>query len=434
MNNEYIIPEGFYISSNVSEGQISPHLYALEGKNLTIEFSTSGEELDCNIIEFKSNFPDGYKEFYNDYDQFIIQRTKDNNITYINVINHNNENKTSDNKITISIYSKNQDHIAGSDISKLAYKLKYDTHPYIPLKPKANVILLGFSKFIHIRTMRIVTFNIHFAHITEIIYTKILIITVNIKYKLFLRGLQESTTKKVECKLSDNNFNNQDKFNCTFDVNENEIDNIQIDKNLEFKDQDIDIIGITPIANKFMNNLQNVGDNDIFNKTLYILDEATSSIDNDNNEFNITGTINDKQFNYESLNLTINSDYSDEIHNISCKAIKNNDDYYTLQCNSKNEIKAKLDSAFSDLGNENLIVNFIDNNTINFKKIEDHDVIKPSSSKGLSTTVIVGIIIAGVILLILIITIIICLKKKKPKIEETNDDSSIKKDVSSTNL
>ena len=464
MNNVHsTIPEGFYISSNISEGQRSPHLYTLVGKNLTIEFSTSGEELDCNIIEFQKSFPEGYEEFYNDYDQFIIQRTNDNNITYIDVINDNYDNITSD-KIIISIYSKNQGHIAGSDISKLAYSIKYDTHPYIPLDdnimtdnytenvtdnytenisdtvivqiPKANVILLGFSKFIYIRTMRIVSFNIHFAHITEIIVTKILYITVNIKYKLSLRGLEESTTKKVECNLLDNNFNNQDKFNCTFDVNENEIDNIEIDKNLEFKDQNIDIIGVTPIAHKFMNNLQNVGDSDIFNKKLYILDEATSSIDNDNNLFNITGTINDKQFNYESLNLTINSDNSDEIHNISCKVLKTNDEIYTLQCNSKKEIKAQLDSAFSDLGNENLIVNFKDNtnNTIDFKEIENGPIKKPSSNKGLSNGVIVSLIVAGVALLILIITIIICLKKKKPKIEETNEDSTIKKDVSSTNL
>ena len=34
------IPEGFYISSNLSESQKTPHLYTLEGKNMTIEFSS----------------------------------------------------------------------------------------------------------------------------------------------------------------------------------------------------------------------------------------------------------------------------------------------------------------------------------------------------------------------------------------------------------
>ena len=281
-------------------------------------------------------------------------------------------------------------------------------------KPKANVILLGFAKFIYIRTMRIVTFDVYFAHIREIIYTKILIITVNIKYKLFLRGLEESTTKNVECKIIDNNLNNLDKFNCSFDVNEKEIDNIKID-NLEFKDQDIDIIGETPLAKKFINNIQNIGDNDIFNKKLYILDNATSSIDNDNNSFNITGTINNKQFNYKNLNLTINSENLDEIHNISCNIIKINDENYTLQCNSKKGIKAQLDNAFSDLGNENLIVNFIDNatNIIDFK--ESDDQFKPIDKKrGLSTGGIIGIIAGCIGALAIIITIIICLNKKKP--------------------
>ena len=43
-----------------------------------------------------------------------------------------------------------------------------------------------------------------------------------------------------------------------------------------------------------MNNLQNLGNPDLFNKKLYILDKSTNKIDNDKKELNITGIIDDK--------------------------------------------------------------------------------------------------------------------------------------------
>ena len=54
-----------------------------------------------------------------------------------------------------------------------------------------------------------------------------------------------------------------------------------------------------------------------------------------------------------------NSDYS---KNVSCKVIKLNEDEkeYTLQCNPNDDDILDLNGAFSELGNENLIVNFLD--------------------------------------------------------------------------
>jgi hypothetical protein len=53
--------------------------------------------------------------------------------------------------------------------------------------------------------------------------------------------------------------------------------------------------------------------------------------------------------------------------------IRLNEEEYTLQCNSNDEIKGDLKGAFSELNNENLIVNFLDNsdNSFNFTTIED---------------------------------------------------------------
>ena len=118
-----------------------------------------------------------------------------------------------------------------------------------------------------------------------------------------------------------------------------------------------------------MNNLQNLGDVDMFNKKIYIMDEAISIMDNKKKEFNITGIINDKNFNYNSLKLIVNSnEKSDKSYNISCNSINNNENKYTIKCKTKDKMKANLTGSFADLGNENLIVNFkdISSNSIDF--------------------------------------------------------------------
>ena len=269
----------------------------------------------------------------------------------------------------------------------------------------------------------------------EVIYTKILIITVKIKYRQSLRRLQDnSESRQAECTLLDNKFENIDNFNCTLETNGEEIENMQIEK-YDFKDQQVSIIGETSISKAYKNNLQNVGDNDIFNKKLYILDNATRSIDNENNEFNITGTINDKSFNYENVKLSLNSKNEDEKpQEISCKVIKKDDNNYILNYKTDDQMKAELDGVFADLGNENLIVNFIDegNSTINFEQ-NYNGIIFSKKKKGLSSGAIAGIVIACCLALIIAVSLAICLRKKKEIITTTQETSS-NRDITSANF
>jgi Mg-chelatase subunit ChlD len=423
------IPAGFMISSHLSEGQKTPHLYTFDGRNITIEMTYFGKELVCKIIKYKL-YQTGSEELYVDYSQFIINRRVKMDKIYIDVIqkiqeNEENEGNTTSNKLIVSIFSNNTGHVAGDNITSLSYSMRYETHPFIeteldngtdftdqnytdiiydndtnivnntdmtntdaasekksdienndpnqpPIRPKANVFLLGFAKFIYVRAIKISYFSVYFARIREVIYTKILIITVKIKYRLSLRRLEDnSESKQAECTLLDNKFENIDNFNCTLETNGEEIENMQIEK-YDFQDQQVGIIGETSISKAYKNNLQNVGDNDIFNKKLYILDNATRSIDNEHNEFNITGTINDKSFNYENVKLSLNSE-NEKPQDISCKVIKKDDNNYILNCKTDDQMKAELDGVFADLGNENLIVNFVDegNSTINFEQNYD---------------------------------------------------------------
>ena len=462
------IPAGFMISSHLSEGQKTPHLYTFEGRNITIEISYIGVELIFKIIKYKI-YQTGTEEFYEDYSGFIIKRREEKNKKYIDVIqriqeNEENEGNTTSSKLILSIFSNNTDHVAGNNTTSISYSMRYETHPYIDFDDDtdyisenntvidtennteveidipppftyltADVILLGFSKFIYIKEVKISYFSIYFGCIGQVAYTKILIVTVKIQYKLSLRKLQDETTQ-AKCELLDNEFKNINKFVCTLNTNGEEIDNIKID-NYDFQNQTVNIIEETAIAKKYKNNLQNVG-NDLFNKKLYILDNAARSVDNQHNEFNITGTMNEI-FNYEKVKLTINTENANEgYQNVSCKVIKVSDVDYILNCKTENELKAELKGVFADLGNANLIVHFIDegNSTIDFEPIlpEGGIVNKTSEKKKrFSAWAIIGIIIACSVAVLIILIIIVCLYHKKQVIVQ---DTAANKDFSTDNL
>ena len=208
------VPERFSIFSNLFENQKNPHLYTLLGKNITLEFSILGEELDYKILKYNHNYPTGSEELFIDSPQFNIQRNETNNKKYINAFILEDNNSTSD-KMILSIFSKNEGHIASSNSSNLNYNFKYFTHPYIGkeknntensvapspnLKPKGKVIFLGFSKYTYRKTNKIIYFSMHFARVKKVVYSEILIITVNIRYKVIKRRLQENEKKQGECK------------------------------------------------------------------------------------------------------------------------------------------------------------------------------------------------------------------------------------------
>ena len=440
------IPKNYYIFSNLEINGTTPHLYTLE-KNpslenkFIIEFYIFGEELDFKILNYQ-NYVDGIIDYYNDYDKYIIEKTNNSNKLSVNITQSNDENTTFD-KIILSIYSSNKDHIAGSNITNLSYAFKYKTDheeynetEEIKVVTKINIILLGFAKFTYVRNLKICYFFIYFVYIKQTIYAKQLIINIHIRYGKLLRGLQENVSTKSVCKLVENEFDNQKKYNCTFETNGEEIENIQIDKNIESGDGDIEFsdIDISPIGLKYINNLQNVGDSDPFEKKLYILYNSKVVVDNDNNEFNITGNISDNGFNYKNLNLELAllENSNEKNGNISCISIDEGENIFTLKCNTDNEMKGQITSAFSNLGNENLLVNFLDsgNNTeLNFEqklpnisKYKYNIYIK--SSGGISTGGIIAIIIPCIAIFVIVSVIVILSLKKKPNIKENMTISS----------
>ena len=91
----FFLPESYYIFSNLSPGQKSPHLFAIKmeqqlNQKLRIEFASSGKELDCKVLQYK-NYIKGSEEYYEDYNEFKIARSENMGKTYIDITQANNE-------------------------------------------------------------------------------------------------------------------------------------------------------------------------------------------------------------------------------------------------------------------------------------------------------------------------------------------------------
>ena len=456
-----------------------------------IEFEKiDNDELDIKILNYQ-NYVDNIIDLYNDFNEYDIEKISISNKIYLKVRKKYYKDSF-DKKIIISIFSSNKDHIPSSNLSyvfkyttdykefplpifstelmtesnfvsqeteffestynliqttntvktthnivqtQTTYNIIQTTNTVIPnVVIKIRVIILGFAKFTYITSNKIINFFIYFAYIEKTVYSKKIVINTNIKYKTSKRFLQTESKQKGECVLIEDDSNNQKKYKCSIETNGEEIDNIKLDKNITSDDNNIDFSNkeISPMGINYINKLQDVGDTDIFDgKKLYILENAEVNIDNDKNELNITGNITDNNFNYDKINLEmiLIDNNEEKSENISCIPNKENNKY-NLKCNTKNEMSGKLNSAYANLGNANLIIDISDSNkkTINFEQIfSDNNGKKNYKSKkgGLSTGGIIAIIIPCIVILIGLIIIIIYYKTKKPKIVELNTNTTV---------
>ena len=122
------IPEGFYIFNNLVPGEKNPHQYTIKmdptpGKDVRIEFSASGSELNCKVLKYNS-YVVGSEELYSDYNEYDIRRETRLGKTYIYVTQSTDPNNMI-NEVIVSIFSSNEGNAASSDYSKLEYSLRY---------------------------------------------------------------------------------------------------------------------------------------------------------------------------------------------------------------------------------------------------------------------------------------------------------------------
>ena len=284
-----------------------------------------------------------------------------------------------------------------------------------------SIFLLGYDKYEYDINMKKIAFNCYFYKLKEVTFPNEIYMLININYKT-LRTLQKrekinNEENKSKCTLSSTNIKNQVKYKCEFITNGNEILNIKSLDKIEINSQKNELkkLSFLHLLNK--DNLQNVK-GDIFNKQIFFLEN--SIVNNNNKEFNITGTLNEGQFNnYNQLLLqfhSIDKNNKNEIRNSNCRIIKLNNNKFLLNCIPDNPIIINILDGYSDLGDSHLFIDF--KNKENLILMNNQDTNKESGNKNKDSSSSTGVIIvivvtiAVIIIFAIIITIFICREKK----------------------
>ena len=218
-------------------------------------------------------------------------------------------------------------------------------------------------------------------------------------------------------------------YSCTVLADVSTIDSIKIESDFIFESQDVKVIGVSPVANAFMKNVQNAtGEyNILFQSYIYILDHSIISTNKKNDSFNIIGIIDDVRFNLSNIDLILKINAGKENDtfeaDVKCTLININGFNYTLNCLGEKDILYNLQSAVSFVENDILVVNFDENiaSEIIFDSKSSYRSYSynKKNKNGLSTGAIVAIVVSFVIIVAIVFTLIALRKKlfrRKPSV------------------
>ena len=282
-----------------------------------------------------------------------------------------------------------------------------------------SVILLGFSGFTMYTTS--FTFYIIFVCIRGDIFSPVLVFDIQISYISVLRLLQKY---EANCNKTNENSTNTI-YLCEVQAQIPNISQIKIIPDFNFIAQDVKIVGISPYAYAFMDNLQNVDGqlNDFSNTTIFVLVHS-QICKSENQFFNISGIIDEdkKKLGKRDLVLmvNINSEQGEEKGEFNCSLIDIGGNNYTLKCFGNTDINYDLQSAVSFIEDDILIVNFdenVDSHLIlnSTDKNKYNKVILSKNKGNISAGVIVAIIVGSLVILGVVFTFFICSRKKRTK-------------------
>ena len=187
---------------------------------------------------------------------------------------------------------------------------------------------------------------------------------MRLSYNRRLRALDDETTNG-NCTLVDiTEPSNKIQYSCDVVANTSNIKQIQIDPTFTFDNQsNVSLVGITPLANMFLNNIQSVGDDfdNLSNATIYILDHSIYN-KYDTYSFNVSGIMageSKPSFGKENNNLTlvINTN-SSGTKQVNCTITDITGSNYTLDCKANETFEPIFQSSFSLIDDEILLINF----------------------------------------------------------------------------
>ena len=300
---------------------------------------------------------------------------------------------------------------------------------YSPINEFTTISLLGFSDFN--QTPSSFSFYIYFITIINNIFSKIVTFPVIISYNRNIRVLKQV---EANCTLDSIISSKNYKFFCEVHEETKYNNSISISPDFKFLSQDnIHLIGISPIAYMFMNNLKSIDEkyNALLNKPIYILDNSTF-YNNDPLEFNISGIINGVQPKLENNNITVISNLKENKSEREIDCIINNINFngYLLNCKTNESFHLDLQSAISFIDDDEILLfnfyntsDFIIKNKDN-KKIYSKRFFK-NQTGGLSPGIIVALVIISIVAILSTIFVAYYFRRKNEKIENV-ENSTIK--------
>ena len=293
---------------------------------------------------------------------------------------------------------------------------------------EALTVLFGFSNY-EFKSNEI-SFYIYFISVKNFLFSQKMIFHVLINNNSYLRLLQNYL---VECnKVTNDNI--KVKYLCKTEVTNSDIKRIICLKDFNFINQNnAKVIGITPIAQRYIDNLQNIEDKDLFDYNIYILNNAINN-KYDNNLFNISGIISEKpNFGLINLILITNAKSENETtteEEIDCNIVEIKDLNYALNCSAKENINYDIQSSVSFIDNDNILLINFDNNTNSTLTIENRENFHGRyyrNNSGLSSTSLFLILFFSILVpIILFILIFIIIRRKMKKRSSQVMDSTLK--------
>ena len=293
---------------------------------------------------------------------------------------------------------------------------------------EALTVLFGFSNY-EFKSNEI-SFYIYFISVKNFLFSQKMIFHVLINNNSYLRLLQNYL---VECnKVTNDNI--KVKYLCKTEVTNSDIKRIICLKDFNFINQNnVKVIGITPIAQRYIDNLQNIEDKDLFDYNIYILNNAINN-KYDNNLFNISGIISEKpNFGLINLILITNAKSENETtteEEMDCNIVEIKDLNYALNCSAKENINYDIQSSVSFIDNDNILLINFDNNTNSTLTIENRENFHGRyyrNNSGLSSTSLFLILFFSILVpIILFILIFIIIRRKMKKRSSQVMDSTLK--------
>ena len=226
-------------------------------------------------------------------------------------------------------------------------------------------------------------------------------------------------------------------YSCEVPAKVENLKNVKIIENFEFSSVQNLSLSVSPFAEKYMDNIQEVGDkyDNLLrtNLSIYIL-ENSQIFKSNNQYFNISGIINDPKPKFENASFTLLAKTENEAETgegeINCTVIDIIDNNYTLNCLGDKNVNYSLQNSMAFIDDEMLILNFDENeNSTMYFEDENNKYLGIkffNKNEGLNAGGIVAIILVIILVLAAFIAVFICLRKPRETKVLTSESTIVK--------